>query len=195
MSIETATALSFDDDVTRQELTVAISLRDLVERNFIRRKPPVDTEGADLRTRPDDASIAYGGSDADFRVLDRFAGLGSADTKPIRKTRIQTLQEWEGYVTDVLQTTFVARLVDVTAGQHTASEEAEFPLDDVADGDRPLVKPGAVFRWTVGYIKSPGGSKKRMSQLVFRRLPQWTQRDLDDASIRARAIAKSIAWE
>jgi hypothetical protein len=115
--------------------------------------------------------------------------------KLVLRSRLQPIQEWEGYVTDIGGETFTARLTDVTAGDDVAAEEAEFPLEDVADGDRSLLKPGAVFRWTIGYLKAPTGNKKRVSQIVFRRLPQWTNRELEAAAEKARHIAGSITWE
>lgn len=111
------------------------------------------------------------------------------------KPRLQPLQEWEGYVTEIHDETFVARLVDKTAGADVPEEEGEFPFSDVSDSDRELVKPGAIFRWTIGYLKSASGSKKRVSQIVFRRLPQWTRKELALAEMKAKEIASAIAWE
>ena len=82
---------------------------------------------------------------------------------------------------------FSARLIDLTA-RDRAEEEAQFPMADVSDDDRPLVVAGAVFRWTIGLQRLPGGTKQRISQLVFRRLPMWTKTDI------ARADNLAAQW-
>ncbi len=72
---------------------------------------------------------------------------------------------------------FAACLVDVTAGQRTEEEMADFPIADLSDDDRKLLAPGAVFRWVIGYQGSRGGTKRRVSQVSFRRMPTWSRRD------------------
>lgn len=130
-----------------------------------------------------------------YRELSSFV-FPKVGVQPRRvKSSLQALQEWEGYVTDLGATSFFARLKDLTSQSDLPEEEGEFPLDDVADGDRPLLKPGAVFRWTIGYEKSRSGTKRRISQLVFRRLPAWTKSDIAAADACARRIREKINWE
>lgn len=105
------------------------------------------------------------------------------------------LQEWEGHVIEIGADHFTARLTDVTVDASQADEEADFPLDELADEDRKILKVGAVFRWNIGYERSGAGSKRRVSQIVLRRLPQWTQRDLKKADDRARRILDTLQWE
>lgn len=115
--------------------------------------------------------------------------------RPSERGAFRALQEWEGTVLDIGKTDFTARLVDVTRRSNVAEEEAEFPLQDLSEDDRALVRPGAVFRWAIGYHRLPGGTKRRASQIVFRRLPQWTKADLEQASSEAQEISRSISWE
>lgn len=104
------------------------------------------------------------------------------------------LQEWEGYVVDIQKDFFTARLLDRTFDAEVETELADFPLSDVSDGDLDLLKPGAIFRWAIGYIRNRG-TKIRASQIVFRRLPQWREQDLADAQEQANALAASIPWK
>ena len=103
------------------------------------------------------------------------------------------LQEWEGYVTAVKGNTFTARLTDLTANATIAEEEADFPIDDIVEEDRELLAVGRVFRWAVGYLLM-GGTKWRVSQIVFRRL-RWTKEDLAKAEEEGRELAAKIKWE
>jgi hypothetical protein len=96
------------------------------------------------------------------------------------------LQEWEGVVTEIRDRAFTARLMDLTYPK--PDEEGEFCTDEISEDDLNLVVPGAIFRWSVGVLKMPGGAKRPTSQIVFRRLPQWTKRDLE----RADGVAKEL---
>ena len=105
------------------------------------------------------------------------------------------MQEWEGYVIEVSDTSFTAKLIDITAHEDVASEEADFPIDEISDADIPLLKPGGVFRWSIGYQRTRGGTKKRVSQIVFRRLPQWTKYNLVEADTLTQNLISNINWE
>ena len=92
---------------------------------------------------------------------------------------LHPLQEWEGYVTDIGDDQFGARLLDVTAGDTVERKDAVIPLDEVSPGDRSRMEPGSIFRWVIGYERSVGGTRRRVSQIVFSDLPRITDRDLE----------------
>jgi hypothetical protein len=98
--------------------------------------------------------------------------------RPERKNRgrFQILQSWEGRVIRVDGGNVWARLVDKTNGG--TEEEAQFFLDDITDDDRPLVEPGAVFYWSIGYSDSVTGERSKTSLIRFRRLPAWSRKAL-----------------
>ncbi len=83
----------------------------------------------------------------------------------------------------------------MTRQESFAAEEADFDLEDIADPDRDLLREGAIFRWTIGYETAPSGSKKRVSQLVFRRLPKWTRNEIAQADRDADDLLNGINWE
>jgi len=179
-----------DDDGRRSDFVMS-SIEDKVTvKHFV---APFNVAGP---TAKDPHQLLLGTS-----LENEFEDIGALDIpvvpvkKLILRSYLQPIQEWEGYVTDVFDDRFIARLVDVTSGEDAAKEEAEFPIQDVADTDRSLLRPGAVFRWTIGYLKSQAGNKKRVSQIVFRRLPQWTNREMLEAASTAKEIASNIAWE
>ena len=70
---------------------------------------------------------------------------------------LHPLQEWEGYVVEIGEAEFVARLVDLTAGLSHETEEATIPLNELSDPDRAKVEVGGFFRWVIGYEHSPKG--------------------------------------
>ena len=50
---------------------------------------------------------------------------------------------------------------------------------------------GKHFRWVIGYERSPAGTKKRVSQIVFRDLPVVTRSDLAHSEAWAQDMARS----
>jgi len=92
-------------------------------------------------------------------------------------------QKWEGYVLEVRQETFLARLVPLV-GEGT-DLEAEIYLEEVDQEDQALVTPGAVFYWSIGYLKKPSGTY-RASLIRFRRLPPLSAKELRAARIQAQ---------
>jgi hypothetical protein len=138
---------------------------------------PPDAETRQVNSRINGAIVAA------FPVVPRPTALS-----------LEPLQEWEGYVSEIGEETFTARLLDITLDGKYEEEIADFPISDLSDADRELLKPGAVFRWVIGYQRSIGGTKRRVSQLTFRRLPAWTKKDLSDAARKAGHLSQSIEW-
>lgn len=119
---------------------------------------------------------------------------GAVHFKPVDPVRdlLVPLQSWEGSVIEVLQDSFVARLIDRSS--ESPGEEAEFPLDEVSWDDRHLVKEGAVFYWIIGYRDSVGGQRTRISEIRFRRTATWTPSDFKRARGRARRLLDLLGW-
>ncbi|MEY9593621.1 hypothetical protein ABIA06_005912 [Bradyrhizobium yuanmingense] len=102
-----------------------------------------------------------------------------------------TLQEWEGRVVQIQGRLVIARLVDITAGETEESEEVELPLDDVTESDQALLRPGAIFRWILGYSYA-SGRKERFARVIVRRLPVWTAREMSEADREANELHNAI---
>jgi hypothetical protein len=136
---------------------------------------------------PLETGSSAGGLATSDAVVDRLAPVALPPWIELnRRPRFEVLQAFEGTVTELTELGFVARLVDRTDPRRP-SEYGDFDLQDVSDADQPLVQPGAVFYWTIGYRVHPWGQKERSGPLVFRRLPAWTGRDLERAKGQAKA--------
>jgi hypothetical protein len=85
-------------------------------------------------------------------------------------SRRTILQRWEGVVSEVREDEFDARLTDLTSPR-APEEQATFPMSEISASDEPLVEPGAVFYWYIGYEDKVGGQRERTSGIRFRRLP------------------------
>ena len=86
----------------------------------------------------------------------------------------------------------MARLVDLTAGSTHEEEEAVIPLAEISEPDVANVRVGSIFRWVVGYERSPSGTKKRVSQIVFRDLPRMAERDFREARSWAHEMRRAF---
>ena len=92
-------------------------------------------------------------------------------------------QEWEAYVVEIQDDSFVANLTDITAGDTYESVEAIIPFDAITDHDGDNVEIGCIFRWKIGYEKSKKGSRRQTSQIVF-----------DDSRITVADIQAGKEW-
>ena len=106
------------------------------------------------------------------------------------------LAEWHGQVTEILENSFVAQL----KGRHGEgvagkNEEAIIPFDDVRTSDKYLVEAGAFFSLCVSYEVSPGGTRRRFTEVVFRRMPSYRREELEYARERGRELARGLRLE
>ena len=117
-----------------------------------------------------------------------FSGQYSAGSR----ATFHALQEWEGYVLKIDGDEFVARLVDLTAGSSHEEEEAIIPVAELSASDAATLREGGIFRWVIGYQIDPSGTKKRVSQIVFRDLPRLTERDIQQGRKWARETLRAL---
>ncbi len=127
-----------------------------------------------------------------FSDLKRLLNFPRAIEKQEQLTTLHALQEWEGYVIAIGESDFTARLLDLTARSSVEEEEATIPLDEIADIDSKRMREGSIFRWVIGYERSPAGTKKRVSQIVFRDLPAVTQSDLGAGAAWAQGVVDAL---
>ena len=109
--------------------------------------------------------------------------------RPAPTATLHALQEWQGYVLEINETEFTARLLDVTASASFEEEEADIPLVELSDADVAKIQVGSIFRWVIGYERSVAGTKKRVSQIVLRDLPAVTKTDLQAGDAWAHRVA------
>ncbi len=115
-----------------------------------------------------------------------------ASVRSAQRASFRALQEWEGFVISIDKVNFVARLADVTSGASHEEEEAVFPRTELSDADDARIRVGRIFRWVIGYERSPAGTKRRVSQIVFRDLPAITRSDLQEGEDWAQEMARSL---
>lgn len=112
-----------------------------------------------------------------------------------QQSSFSALQEWEGYVVAMDGESFVANLVDLTARSTHPDQQVSIPLEELSDHDRNRLAPGQIFRWAIGYQRTRVGTKTRVSQIIFRDLPRWTETDRRVAEAQAHLIEELLDQE
>ena len=131
------------------------------------------------------------GREQDGNVFSRVLDFPQPQVRQSQPVTLHALQEWEGYVTEINDTEFTARLTDLTAKATYAGEEANIPLDEISEADAAKMQLGSIFRWVIGYERT-AGTKKRVSYIVFRDLPVITKTALRDGEEWARKITAAF---
>ena len=86
---------------------------------------------------------------------------------------------------------FVVRLLDLISGS-TNEEEADIPLAEISGQDSAKLRQGSVFRWVIGYERSAEGTKRRVSEIVFRDVAEITETDMRDGAAWAHEAIRSL---
>ncbi len=112
---------------------------------------------------------------------------------PIRHRAVSNrlLQLWEGRVLSRGKDEFTAIVQDNT-NPSNPEEEVVIALTELGDEDLPLVQPGAVFYWSIRYEQQIGMPRQRVTRIRFRRLPNWTGSEQEQA--RNYAKRSRAAW-
>ena len=103
--------------------------------------------------------------------------------------RLDLLQHWEGVVQEVAEDAVWAEIVDLT-DRSNPSETVEIPFFEFAVADRPLLSPGCIFYWSIGYETSTGGTIRRVSEIRVRRTAAWSQRTVGSLKARAQKLCE-----
>lgn len=117
------------------------------------------------------------------------------ETPNTRKYNFNSLQKWEGIVTEIGEESFWARLIDLTNSEDTTEEVVEIPNEDVSSkDDLELIKLGAIFYWNIGY-QTVNGQDSKTSLIIFRRLPKWSARKKASFQQKGEEFMKGLIWE
>lgn len=102
------------------------------------------------------------------------------------------LKKYEGFVTGRSEDCFSARLFESSSDYPVV--EAEFDLEELSEADRELAIEGAPMVWTIGYAYE-GSTRKRESLIYLRRLPPWSDKELEKGRSETEDLTCAIRWE
>lgn len=101
--------------------------------------------------------------------------------------RFQLLQLWLGVVQEIADDSVVVTLFDQTNRQYP-EEDVTISLSEIPEHDLPLLQPGSVLYWSIGYREGQGQPRERFSRIRARRLPVWNENDLERSRVNAQKI-------
>ncbi|MCK9613514.1 MAG: hypothetical protein M0R16_11590 [Bacteroidales bacterium] len=105
----------------------------------------------------------------------------------------QNTQRWVGYIIEINERKFKAKLEDITAPGTFEIGTFDIHDKDLID-EKEMIQIGAVFYLSVGYDVSRGTFAKQ-KLIRFQRLTKLTESDFNNAIDRADRIASSLNWE
>lgn len=108
------------------------------------------------------------------------------------KSYFMKAQNWIGFVEDIGENDFKAKLVD--RNSPGTYEVAFFDKDEVSPGDIDLLISGAVFYWSVGFENNKGQVSKK-SLIRFKRSVDFTLDDIDAITEESNALLNNIKWD
>lgn len=171
-------------EIVPSDQSLSISEKQEIEERELRMEELVSEPNSDAENY---TGFQHGNGSTDAIIVDTGRFLFSAPPpQPNGHGRFQAIQKWEGQVISVGGETFTVQLRPLV-GEGAAQQEAEIYLEDVDSSDRFLVKPGAVFYWSIGYLDRPLG-RLRASILRFRRLPTWSKQELNQAKLKTSRL-------
>lgn len=178
----------FDENGVRMYLVQNV---DQTVRRALELEPGTSTSGEGNQGLVKTTMQALHSREQDIDLRSRIVILPKTKERRSPRVTFHALQEWEGYVTEISDMEFNARLTDLTSRAKYASEEASIPRDEISDDDADKMQVGSIFRWVIGYERK-GRAKKRVSQIVFRDLPMITKSDMRDGKQWANKIAAAF---
>jgi hypothetical protein len=112
------------------------------------------------------------------RLAEGFAGFVPAPFRMIpvgraHSDRVVVLQQWEGTVSSVSGDEVTAVVHDWT-NPTMPDEEVTVSIEEFSPDEQPLLTPGTVFYWSIGY-RTRSGTRERVSSFQLRRLPPPSQ--------------------
>lgn len=118
--------------------------------------------------------------------------LSSANAASFRGRQVMPstmpVQLWEGVVKALDASSLAMQVILTDKLGGLEDHAAEISLEWVSDQDKDLIRPGAVFYLTLYKEISPGGTCRNSQELRFRRLPNWTKREVEAVSVEASSL-------
>ena len=108
-------------------------------------------------------------------VLESLKAVAVA--QPVEEVRAAPIEVWEGEVKSIDVAAQTMHVYLRSKLGHSPDHAGEIAMEWVASQDSDLVRPGAVFYWTL-YKETRRGSIKNSQELRFRRLPNWSRAQL-----------------
>lgn len=156
--------------------------------------PPSESAVAVRNTTDSDSDNARFETSIEQTVSPRRVLAGTPRGREFGTSTFRRLEEREGVILDpsVSEGSVRVRLVDPRG--NAPDEEAEVDLEQFSPMDRRLVKPGALFFWSIGYVTRPSGRRELVLRIDLRRILSLPP-DTEDLREQADALMEGMNWK
>ena len=117
---------------------------------------------------------------------------GSNVNKPRKTPFIISLREWEGYVVEISNDTFIAKLINIKNKSKLAKESGKFKLSLLSSDDQSELQLGSKIRWTIDMEILPSGSRQNVSKVVLMDMPEITEEVIESAYKKAAEMTERL---
>lgn len=150
-----------------------------------------NTTGVDQSN--EDNRYLYGPQGTDPLAIDKDPEIKPRSQRRIKiasnfEQREKIKQTWSGTVLDCNEQELTARLEDLI-NPDNPDEIVVLSIEEIEDRQHSLIQKGAIFLWHIGYRYGPKYPRERFSKINFRRLPKWTEEEIQDAEKLAEEYA------
>lgn len=131
----------------------------------------------------------------DISISESKKNLFSLSKKENRLSYMCESVDWTGYVTEIQEDTFSAKVVE--KNKNTTYEIVVFDKKDISLSDLQLLTVGAMFYWSIGYANQ-GGQVIKQSLIRFKRCAEIDDiniQEFDSIIDEAKKLNDSILWE
>ena len=123
---------------------------------------------SDKSTTGDDVHIASSGTTSSQVRPEVHEAIGRSSVVRFPARRFKVLQQWECEVRGVDSECVSCVLRDLT-DESRPDEMAEVYVEEFSKYDRPRLREGAIFYWSIGHETSAAGQVRRISEFRMRR--------------------------
>ncbi len=124
---------------------------------------------------------------------DTYVEFDNKIFESIEEPEFHLVQEFEGFVEEVLDTTFLVVLKDVAVDEDLEPEDiGEFDLSLLSESDRKRLGVGAEIRWQVGYTLDSNENKEPVFNLTLCPPQTFTKDEHLDALAEAERIHNGL---
>lgn len=96
-------------------------------------------------------------------------------------------QKWTGYILELFENSFIARLEDISNGG--TNEEIELKYTDIPKKDNKYIQLGSCFTFEIGVE-----DKKKYKKIEFVKPGKISKQDIEKAKLWAKEIMEGINW-
>jgi hypothetical protein len=150
--------------------------------------PTFATTATDLKaTRLEEVELAER-----FEVESAISRSNSAVPPPSRDLvrDIRVSERWVGRVLEVSDDVISAQLAPLGSSEPVVIGDIGF--DQIDEADQQLVRPGATFYLTIGYVPLTATTQYTAQFVKFSRVGRWQQSEISEIEARGREMFESI---